>query len=432
MGRALAHRIERLMSNNVAGSTAGRTSGPVDGPNGTTLWARADRVLPGGSMYLTRSADFAGRGNLPGFIESGDGARVVDADGKSYVDFLCANGPIVLGYAHPEVEEAARHQATLATSASLYPSALIDFVEFMVDRSGDMSWGVTAKNGSDVVALALRVARATTGRNKIIQFRYAYHGFSPEVVSGGAGVPDSHRGHIVWVGWNDEEALAAAVAEHADELAAILINPLEQNPARDTIDLSPTMAAAITSAAHDAGAMVVLDDVRHGLRMHPSGSHRTIGLTPDLICMGKALGNGRPVGLLMGSESARAGARELLFTATFCFEAVALRAAQATVEIYDRDGAFDAMTRAGIALRDGVVSAAERHGRRISWSGPPTMPTMRFIDDRGQVLGERFARAAAHHGAIFHPRLNWFLNAAHDSTAINDAIAAADAAFASL
>ena len=404
----------------------------VDGPMGQALWTRADQVLPGGAMYLTRSADFAGRGNLPGFIESGEGARVVDADGRSYVDFLCANGPILLGYRHPGVEEAARLQSTKATSASLYPSALIDFIEFMVDRSADMAWGVTAKNGSDVVALALRVARASTGRSKVIQFRYAYHGFSPEVVPVGAGVPDTHRGEIVWVDWNDANGLAAAVAAHGNDLAGILVNPLEQNPARDTIDLSSEMAAAINTAAITTGTMVVLDDVRHGLRLHPLGSHVAVDIDPDLICMGKALGNGHPVGLLLGTEAAREGAQQLLFTATFCFEGVALRAAQATVEIYDRDDAFGAMTEAGEALRTGIIASAERHGHDISWSGPPTMPTLRFLDDRGQVLGERFSRIAAHHGAIFHPRLNWFLNAAHDRAAIDDAIAAADAAFAAL
>lgn len=404
----------------------------VDGPIGQALWARAEQVLPGGAMYLTRSADFAGRGNLPGFVESGEGARVVDADGRSYVDFLCANGPIVLGYRHPEVEEAARRQAGKATSASLYPSALIDFIEFMVNRSADMSWGVTAKNGSDVVALALRVVRASTGHNKVIQFRYAYHGFSPEVVAVGAGVPDAHRADIVWVDWNDADSLTAAATAHAGDLAGILVNPLEQNPARDTINLSSDMATAITNAAETTGAKIVLDDVRHGLRLHPEGSQVPMGISPDLICMGKALGNGYPIGLLLGNEETREGAGQLLFTATFCFEGVALRAAQATVEIYDRDDAFNTMTQAGEALRSGIVASAERHGHDISWSGPPTMPTLRFLDDRSQVIGERFSRISAHHGAIFHPRLNWFLNAAHDQAAIDDAVNAADAAFAAL
>ncbi len=383
-------------------------------------------------MYLTRSADFAGRGNLPGFVESGRGARVTDADGKTYVDFLCANGPILLGYHHPEVDEAARAQAEKATSASLYPSALIDFVELMVDRTPGMAWGVAAKNGSDVVALALRTARASTERTKVIQFRYAYHGFSPEVVSGGAGVPDTHRREIVWVAWNDTDGLAEAIATHGTDLAGILVNPLEQSPARDTIELSPEMAAAITNAAGATGAKVILDDVRHGLRLHPLGSQFPAGLDPDLVCLGKPLGNGHPIGLLLGKEAARAGAGQLLFTATFCFEGVALRAAKATVEIYDRDDALATMTEAGESLRSGIMASAERHGHAISWSGPPTMPSMRFVDDRGQLLGERFARIAAHHGAIFHPRLNWFLNAAHDAEAIDDAISAADTAFAAL
>lgn len=404
----------------------------VDGPNGRALWDRADRVLPGGGIYFTRSADFAGRGTLPGFIESGTGATVYDADGKPYIDFLCANGPILLGYAHPEVDEAAREQATKAQSASLYPPVLIDFCEFMVDRSPDLDWAVATKNGSDAVGLAARMARAATGRTKIIQFTNAYHGFVPEFVPQGRGVPDGHRADIVWVPYNDAEALFSAADANQHDLAALIVNPLDQSPAVDTESPTEEFLAAIRDVQQRTGARLIVDDVRHGFRLDPLGSHRMLGLTPDLVCFGKALGNGHAVSLLMGTDEMRRGARRILFTATFCFETVALRAAMATVAVYDRDDVLTTITRAGLRLEAGIKAAAAASGHEISWSGPATMPSLRFLDDADQHRGRMFSTESARRGAIFHPSLNWFLSAAHDDEAIDAAVDAAAGAFAVL
>lgn len=401
----------------------------VDGPNARELWKRSERVLPGGGIFLTRSAEFAGRGVLPGFIDSGEGCRVTDADGHSYIDFLCANGPILLGYRHPEVEEVARAQAAVCDSASLYPSALIEFAEFITDRTPGMDWAITAKNGSDVVALACRAARSATGRSKIIQFVNAYHGFAPELVPFGGGVPAEHRASVVRVPWNDAEGLARAAEEHGKDLAAIVLNPIDQNPFHDTVDPDAGFVAAIDDVRKRTGARVVFDDVRHGFRIHPGGSQVAVGIQPDFICLGKGLGNGHAISVLLGSDDMREGTRRLMFTATFCFGMVSMRAAQKTVEIYDRDRIFETMSRSGRRLGEGIVAAAAKTGHRISWTGPAAMPTLRFVGDDDLAIGKRWSTEAARRGAIFHPCLNWFLNGAHDDDAIDEAVEIATAAF---
>ena len=114
----------------------------VDGPRARALWSRADRALPGGGIYLTRSARFAGEDVQPGFIASAEGCRVTDVDGRRYVDFLCANGPNLLGYRHPEVEAAVREQAARVDSASYFPPALVDLAEKLVARTPPMAWAV--------------------------------------------------------------------------------------------------------------------------------------------------------------------------------------------------------------------------------------------------------------------------------------------------
>ncbi|MDX1648347.1 MAG: aminotransferase class III-fold pyridoxal phosphate-dependent enzyme [Myxococcota bacterium] len=401
----------------------------VDGPEGRAWWARADRALPGGGVYLTRSARFAGAGVQPGFIASAEGCRVTDVDGRRYLDFLCANGPVLLGYRHPEVEEAARRQAARADAASYFPPALVELAEALVTRFPGMAWAVPAKNGSDVVSLGVRAARAATGRDLVVRFERAYHGFDPEWVPGGGGVPAAHRACTRTVAWDDAEALDRLARDEGDALAAVVMNPLDQNPGMDTRAPSPELLRAVEALRARTGALLVLDDVRHGFRLDPRGSHAALGLAPDLLCLGKGLGNGYAVSALLGTEALRPAAASLVFTASHVFGAVALRAACATLAVYDRDDAFAAITRAGRRLREGLLGAAKAAGQRVRITGPPAMPTLLFEDDPGLARGRRFAREAARRGALFHPSLNGFLSAAHDDAAIDEAVAIAEEAF---
>ena len=401
----------------------------IDGPRGRALWERADRVLPGGGIYLTRSSRFAGEDVLPGFFESAEGCRLTDVDGRRYIDFLCSNGPILLGYGHPEVEQAVRTQAARAESVSAYNPALVELAEALVARSPDMAWSIPLKNGSEAVALAARVARAATGRPALVLFEHAYHGFAPELSLGPSGVPPEHLAHTRRVRWNDAEALAECASNLGDSLAAVVLNPLDQNPGRDTLSPTPEFLAAIRRVQAETGALLVLDDVRHGFRLHPGGSQRWLDVAPDLVCLGKALGNGHAVSALLGTEALRAGARAIPFTATFMFTATAQRAALAMLRVYDRDDVFARLERAGRRLCAGLEDAARLAGHEVSISGPPTMPSLRFSGDRELVRGRRFSREAAARGAIFHPLLNWFVCAAHDDAAIDEAVEIAGAAF---
>lgn len=396
---------------------------PIDGPIGTDLWHRADRVLPGGGIYLSRSADMAGRGVLPGFIASAEGCRVTDADGRTYIDFLAANGPNLLGYRHPEVEAAADAQRATMTTASLFPPSLVELVEQLVDRFAPMGWGVVAKNGSEVVALAVRVARQHTMRGRVIAFDRAYHGSDPELANGTRPGPLADTTERVdRVAWNDAEALLHCAEQVGDQLAAVVVNPIDQNPGMATSEATPDFVNAIRTVREDHGAVVVVDDVRHGFRLHPAGSHRRMGIDPDLIVIGKALGNGHSVSALLGGDELRRAARKIFFTSTYFFEAPAMHAAMATLEIYHRDDVFDHLTAMGERLKAGVTEAASAAGLAISYSGPPTMPTLLFENDADLRLGRRFSRQAAELGAILHPNLNWNLTAAHSAADIDHTV----------
>ncbi|HSG91021.1 MAG TPA: aminotransferase class III-fold pyridoxal phosphate-dependent enzyme [Pseudomonadales bacterium] len=401
----------------------------MDGPVGRELWSRADAVLPGGGIYLSRSADFAGRGNMPGWIAAAEGVRVTDVDGRHYLDFLCANGPMILGYGHPEVEAAARAQQALGDGMSFYPPALVDWVECLLATFPAFAWGLVGKNGSDVVSLALRIARRGTGRPDVITFERAWHGFDPELAPTPDPQPEDARAHRVRLPWNDVAALQAQLAENGARTAAIVLNPLDQSPLRTTRALGADMIAALEGARREHGVRLILDDVRHGLRLHPQGSHHALGLAPDLLCLGKAIANGYATSALLGVADLKGPASKLMFTASHAFGAVAMRAGIATLAAYAAGGAFARIEAAGRELCAGLEQAGALAGHDVEISGPPSMPTLRFEGPDAVATGRRFAYEAARRGALFHPTLNWFLSAAHDEAVIEEALEIADAAF---
>ena len=399
-------------------------SDSVDGSEGRALWRRADRVLPGGGIYLSRSARFAGSGVLPGFIAEAEGCRVRDADGRSYVDFICANGPNLLGYGHERVEAAFLQQAQKPASMNFFSPLLVELAERLVDRQPGFDWGVVGKTGSEVVTLAGRVARQATGRPVIVAFAGAYHGSDPELAL--APPPVGARGarleDVVRMPWNDAAALLELADRRGEEIAAILLNGLDQNPYQVTRAAAPEFIAAIETIRSRRGVAVILDDVRHGFRIHPGGSHVALGLSPDLLCLGKGLANGYSVSAMLGRDSLRDAVRSLVFTSSLHFEQPPMRAALATLEAYDDENAFEAMVRAGQRLREGFEQAAGAMGHALHFSGPVTMPTLLFDDDPKHERIQTFAREAALRGALFHPALNWFMCAAHDDESIDVAL----------
>lgn len=403
----------------------------VDGPEGLALWARAERVLPGGGVYLSRSGRFAGEGVLPGFVCDAMGCRVVDADGRKYIDFICANGPNLLGYGHPAVQEAFLKQAQKPASMNFFSPGMVELAERLVERHSGQDWAVLAKTGSEVVTLACRVARKATGRSLIVAFNQAYHGSDAELSPWPPpGVPSTRLDDIVRLPWNDAPALEEFCRDHSGEIAGVLFNALDQNSFQPTRFAEPAFVRAIIDAGQKTGAALILDDVRQGFRMDPRGSHRALGVDPDLLCLGKGLGNGYSVSALLGREALRAGARGIMFTSSLHFEQPPMQAAMATLDAYDREGAFDAMNRAGLRLREGLLAAASATGHVIQSSGPPSMPTVLFEDDPDHSRGIRFSREAARRGVLIHPGLNGFLCAAHDDESIDEALVAVEAALA--
>jgi glutamate-1-semialdehyde 2,1-aminomutase len=402
----------------------------VNGPKNAAIWKRADAVIPGGGIFRMRSARFAGNDVMPGFIEHADGCRLTDVDGQSYIDFNCGNGPNLLGYRHPEVDAAAEKQAGKVDLASFFNEVMVEYAEKLITWSETFNWAILVKNGSDSTNLAMRVMRSQRQRPLIILFSAAYHGFGTEISLFPEFAADESTRHIIRLPWNDANALKNIITSHGDQVSGIMLNPLDQNPAQVTREASSEFIAAIDEFRESTGALVAVDDVRNGFRLHAKGSHHHMGIEPDLLCLGKALGNGYAVSALLGKDPLREAVERVQLTATYMFSAVAHQAGIKSLEIYERDNVLDHINIMGRRLVDGLTEAGRAAGHEdVLLSGPVTMPVFLFKNDIKAKRARTFGQQAALRGAIFHPTLNWFLCYAHKEKDIDEAISIAAEAF---
>ena len=218
---------------------------------------------------------------------------------------MCGWGPIVLGYAHPEVEAAAdrqRRSLDLGNGAAVF----VELAERLIEVVDHADWAVLAKNGTDVTTAALVVARIETARSTALVARGAFHGSAPWCHSHRPGVTPGERASIAYYDYNDGESLRTAVAEHGDDLAAILLTPHRHDAAADQELIDPEFAREVRRLCDVTGAVLVLDEVRTGFRLAFGSSWAHLGVEPDLSCWSKAIGNGHPVSALLGRESLRA------------------------------------------------------------------------------------------------------------------------------
>jgi glutamate-1-semialdehyde 2,1-aminomutase len=404
-----------------------QTAAGARGPRDTELRARADAVIPGG-MYGHMSTRLMPPG-YPQFMASGEGARIVDVDGRTYVDLMCSYGPVIVGHRHPEVERAAAAQAAEGDCLNGPSERMVELAEKLVATVQHADWAIFAKNGTDATTLCCTIARAQTGKRKILVANGAYHGASPSFTPVLAGTTPEERVNFVRYEYNDLSSLRAAADSVAGDLAAVLTSPFKHNAGYDQELVDPEFARGMRSLCDETGAALILDDVRCGLRMHHGGSWEPIGVAPDLSAWSKAIANGYALAAALGSDRFREGAASIFATGSFWFSSVAMAASLATLDVCERDGAVAHMVKMGAAVREGIAGQAERYGFEVRQTGPVQMPFMSFAGDRDHAIAARFCDLALGHGVYLHPRHNWFVSAAMTDLDLAMALDATDKAF---
>lgn len=394
------------------------------------LRERAASVIPGGMWGHQRAAALPQ--GYPQFFTGGNGCRVRDADGREYIDFMCSWGPVILGHGHPGVNAAALAQIATGDCLDGPTPHLVELAELMVETVPHADWALFQKNGTDATTTCVTLARAGTGRRKVLVAKGAYHGAVPWCSPSLAGVTAEDRAHLLHFEWNDIASLEAAAEAARGDLAGILVTAFRHDLARPLEAPTAEFARACRGLCDEADAALIVDDVRAGFRLHLGGSWETVGVRPDLSAWSKAIANGWPLAAVTGAERFREAATKAFVTGSFWYAGAPMAAAVATIRELHAIGAPERMRRAGQRLRDGLEAQAARHGFALIQSGPPQMPLVQFAGDADCALGERFCREALARGVYLHPKHNMFLSAAHADGDIDEALAATDDAFAAL
>jgi glutamate-1-semialdehyde 2,1-aminomutase len=392
------------------------------------LRERAAKVIPGG-MYGHLSVRRL-PAEYPQFYDRSKGARVWDVDGNEYVDLMCSFGPMILGYQHASVEQAAAAQRAKGDTQPGPGECLVELAELFVERVDHADWAVFAKNGSDATRLCLSAARAATGRRAVLAVTTSYHGWLEWSNPFADGASRHDDPETLRYSYNDLDSVRTAV-EHAgaDNVAAIFVSPFRHDAGYAAEELDPAFAEGVRAICDEIGAALVNDEVRAGFRLHHGSSWEPFGVEPDLSAWSKAIANGYPIAAAVGKERFAKGMQQVFATGSFWHQAVPMAASVATIHALKTEDAVGKMLHAGNRLRDGLAAQAAEHSIEIRQTGPVQIPTVTFADDVDFAKASLFCGVAVEHGLILHPRHNWFLSAAHSDDDIDRALEATDEAF---
>jgi glutamate-1-semialdehyde 2,1-aminomutase len=420
------------------------------------LFARAQELIPGGVNSPVRA--FRSVGGTPRFIERSEGAYVWDADGNRYVDYVLSWGPLVLGHAHPAVVKALQDAVMRGTSYGAPTRLENELAELVIDTVPSIEMIRFVNSGTEATMSALRLARAYTGREKIIKMAGCYHGHADMLLvqagSGVAtlglpdspGVPASTTANTLTVEYNDLDATRALFEQNPDSIAAVIVEPIAAN--MGFVLPQPGYLHGLQALCRQYGAVFILDEVMTGFRVSLGGAQAAWGLDPDLTCLGKVIGGGLPVGAYAGKHHSMnhvAPAGTMYQAGTLSGNPLAMTAGLATIRALREPGVFEQTAQAASKLVQGIHEAADNAGFPIQSGAAGSMFGFYFLKESGTAITD-YASAKQHadvqrYGQFFHAMLErgvyfapsqfeaGFTSTAHDSKALNTTLQALGQAF---
>ncbi|MCB9149472.1 MAG: glutamate-1-semialdehyde 2,1-aminomutase [Caldilineaceae bacterium] len=384
------------------------------------LFAAAQTLTPGGVNSPVRA--FKSVGGTPRFIERGAGAYMWDADGNRYIDYMLSWGPLILGHAHPAVVEALQKAAARGTSYGAPTALENELAQLVIDTVPSVEMVRFVNSGTEACMSALRLARAYTGRSKIIKFAGCYHGHADMLlVQAGSGVatlglPDSPgvpaavTGDTLTAEFNDLEAVRQLFAQYPNEIAGLIVEPIAAN--MGFVLPQEGYLQGLADLCHQHGALFIMDEVMTGFRVAPGGAQAAWGLAPDITCLGKVIGGGLPVGAYAGKRDIMqtvAPAGPMYQAGTLSGNPLAMTAGLATIRTLLEPGVFDGIAQSTTTLVLGIQAAAAEAGIPIQASHAGTMFGFYFLKQAdGQITDYASAKEyadTARYGRYFHALL---------------------------
>ena len=354
------------------------------------LFKRAQLVIPGGVNSPVRA--FRSVGGTPRFVREGEGPRIFDVDGNRYLDYVCSWGPLIFGHAHAEIVAAARAALDRGSSYGAPTQAEVELAETIVERVPGVEQVRLVSSGTEAGMSSIRLARAATGREKVVKFAGHYHGHSDALLaSAGSGVatlglPDSPgvtegaAGDTIVVPWNDRAAVEGAFAEHGDDIAVLACEPVAAN--MGVVPPEEGYLEFLREITTRFGALLFFDEVMTGFRVARGGAQQLYDVTPDLVAMGKVVGGGFPLAAFGGraglmGELAPSG--PVYQAGTLSGNPVAVAAGLTQLRMLD-DASYEALESLGDRLRTGIQQALSRAGFPVQAPHAGSLFSLFFAD----------------------------------------------------
>ena len=419
------------------------------------LFSEAQCYLPGGVNSPVRA--FKAVGGNPLFIKRGQGSRIFDEDDNEFIDYVCSWGPMILGHAHPRVVAALKEVVEWGTSFGAPTELETVLAEMICEAVPSIEMVRFVSSGTEGTMSALRLARAFTGRDKVVKFAGCYHGHSDGLLakagSGVAtlgipdspGVPTSFARDTLVVSYNDVRAVQDAFQKHPEEIAAVIIEPLAAN--MGVVPPLPGFLEGLRRITQESGSLLVFDEVITGFRLAYGGAQAVFGVTPDLTCLGKVIGGGLPVGAYGGRRDIMemvAPLGPVYQAGTLSGNPLAMTAGIETIRMLGQPEVYPRLESTTSALEKGILAAVARAAVPVQVSRLGSLLTVFFTGE--QVTDYESARKAdtALFGRFFQELLArgiyWppsqfeaaFVSTAHSFEDIRATIDAVEKAFAAL
>ena len=423
------------------------------------LFEKAQTLIPGGVNSPVRA--FGSVGGTPVFIERGEGPTMWDVEGNRYIDYVQSWGPLILGHAHPTVVADLQAAAIRGTSYGAPTAVENELAQLVIDTMPSVEMVRFVNSGTEACMSALRLARAYTGRSKIIKFSGCYHGHADFLLvqagSGVAtlglpdspGVPQGTTSDTLIAPFNDLDAVEELFETYTDEIAGVIVEPIAAN--MGFVLPQEGYLQGLIDLCHRYGAVMILDEVMTGFRVAPGGAQERWNLDPDITCMGKVIGGGLPVGAYAGKRKIMetvAPAGPMYQAGTLSGNPLAMTAGLSTIRTLLEPGIFDGIRAATNRLVTGIQEAAQEAGIPIQAGSAGTMFGFYFLKEDGATIFDYdSAKAYAdteRFGQYFHAMLAkgiyvacsqfeaGFVSAAHGEDEIQTTLTAINDVFQSL
>jgi glutamate-1-semialdehyde 2,1-aminomutase len=423
--------------------------------NSERLFALAQQYIPGGVNSPVRS--FRAVEGTPPFIARGQGSRVWDVDGNEFIDYVCSWGPLALGHAHPAVVEALKAAAENGTSFGAPTEGEVELAQIICEALPSVNSVRLVSSGTEACMSAIRLARAYTGRSKIIKFAGCYHGHADGLlvragsgamthgVPTSAGVPDSYAQETLVADYNDLASVERFFEEYPEDLAGIIVEPVAGN--MGVVPPADGFLEGLRRLTREHGASLIFDEVITGFRVAYGGAQTLYGVTPDITCLGKIIGGGLPVGAYGGRREIMEQVAPLgpMYQAgTLSGNPLAVTAGITTLKELQKPGTYEGLDALARRLTDGVAGVFRQTEIPGSINRVQSMFTGFFTAGPVAALAQVEQSDAGQYGRYFHAMLErgvyfapsqfeaGFVSTAHTEEDIDRTIAAAERALGDL